>query len=873
MSFKYILTMIIPALLALSSSAADLPKMANDKAVTKGKLPNGMSYYIVANPSVKGMADFALVQKTGRMTSDTISALNLARETLGKLPYIAGGISPQKFFISNGVNPDRNGFVEVGKDYTIYRFSNLLLAQKGSLLDSAIVVMMGMTDRLAQMSDPECRKWYSAADNAIIISGDLDSKAVAQKLNLLSYITPASESLQRPAYEWVPTDSARFSVCRDSSAVFSEVRFSWTAPRVPDNFIGTIQPFIQKMYVAQLGEIAVMRIRKRFEQDAIPCASVSYRHYPSSEGAGDETFTISMVLEEGHMKDALAVVSETLSSLETSGAGTEELEIVRRRRIRTLGDRVTDPVKSNRSYVDLCIRSFLYGAPVASDSDILKVYTSRAVAPDTEQALFREVTDALLDPEKNLSVTCRTKEELTADQVSAIIDEAWSRGKELQAPAAITVSDTLYSISPSPKVSVKSPKKDPMSGGLVWTFSNGFKVVYRNMATSGKIYWSMGLNSGFGNIEDLERGEGAFVGDLLWQYRIAGMKGEDFRKFLELNDIEMSARVSLSATALSGTVQKEDVRLLLRVLTAVANEREPDPEAYAAYMRNENMRLKASAGTNEDRKVVIDSLMCPDYNYSSIKSSGKLTENLAEKADRFYDDCFSRMNNGVLVIVGDIDETELKKELLMRVGSFRTQKSAFYRPAVNYQPVSGWSTHIDAGNENSVYLALSVPMPLTAENKMASQIASNVLRNRISSALEDAGMYVGLHSNTRTSPQERFNVMIYIKEASEDGFAEQRTADPLEALRAVRSTLRDLETADISDAVVKAYKEWLKNDIAYRQKDPRYWTSAISMRYLEGKDFTTGYKAKIDAVTADKVRQILVSLNNASKVEYIITRK
>ena len=59
--------MIIPALLALSSSAADLPKMANDKAVTKGKLPNGMSYYIVANPSVKGMADFALVQKTGRI--------------------------------------------------------------------------------------------------------------------------------------------------------------------------------------------------------------------------------------------------------------------------------------------------------------------------------------------------------------------------------------------------------------------------------------------------------------------------------------------------------------------------------------------------------------------------------------------------------------------------------------------------------------------------------------------------------------------------------------------------------------------------------------------------------------------------------------
>ena len=37
-------------------------------------------------------------------------------------------------------------------------------------------------------------------------------------------------------------------------------------------------------------------------------------------------------------------------------------------------------------------------------------------------------------------------------------------------------------------------------------------------------------------------------------------------------------------------------------------------------------------------------------------------------------------------------------------------------------------------------------------------------------------------------------------------------------------------------------------------------------------DFTTDYKARVDAVTADKVKQILTSLNNASKVEYIIRK-
>ena len=115
--------------------------------------------------------------------------------------------------------------------------------------------------------------------------------------------------------------------------------------------------------------------------------------------------------------------------------------------------------------------------------------------------------------------------------------------------------------------------------------------------------------------------------------------------------------------------------------------------------------------------------------------------------------------------------------------------------------------------------------------------------------------------------------MISLKEAPEDGFAAGvEHTGALDALRILRSSLLSLEKTEVTDKVVKSYKEWLKNDITYRMKSPQYWLNAILMRQLEGKDFTTDYKARIDAVTADKVKQILTSLNNASKVEYI-TRK
>ena len=257
MRSKNIVISLIVLFIAALSNAADLPKLPLDPSVAKGVLPNGMSFYIVSNPTSKGMADFALVQRTGRMTSSDIQAVEVAKDVLADVPMIGYGISPQKFFSSNGVSPGPDGFVRVDDNSTIYRFSDVLLSQKASLLDSALVVMVGMADKLAKSQNES--KWYSTSDNAIIISGDVDSKSVISKLSILSYLTPVSSSQPRDEYAWVGKDKPSYEIRKTSSAL-SEVRVMWTAPRVPNKYVGTLQPYIQKMYMAQLGEIAVARI-------------------------------------------------------------------------------------------------------------------------------------------------------------------------------------------------------------------------------------------------------------------------------------------------------------------------------------------------------------------------------------------------------------------------------------------------------------------------------------------------------------------------------------------------------------------------------------------------------------------------------------
>jgi hypothetical protein len=45
------------------------------------------------------------------------------------------------------------------------------------------------------------------------------------------------------------------------------------------------------------------------------------------------------------------------------------------------------------------------------------------------------------------------------------------------------------------------------------------------------------------------------------------------------------------------------------------------------------------------------------------------------------------------------------------------------------------------------------------------------------------------------------------------------------------------------------------------------------MRYLDGKDYTTGLASKVDASSVEDIRKILRLIEKGSCIEYIINRK
>lgn len=866
--FRQIFALVPAILLPIIVPAQEVPVLAEDPAITRGILPNGMSYYIVSDKSVERTADFALVQKTGRKTvADSADcsgsrAVISAREALAELPHFGSRI-PQDFIMEHGAASGRSGFVSVSDDATVYRFNSVRLGDGRHVMDSALLMLLDVTDKMSSECLNPAARWYAPADQAVIISGDVNAAAVEEKLMVMSLMTAAREPLPRTAYEWHQHDTVSFSTSDKDGSGLVEISATWVSPRIPREYMHTVQPLVYDRSVEALGIVSRNRIMKLCRERDIPYAEVDYRHVSSSRTSGDDSFRVSLVVSDENSEPALEILAEVMASLDCHGAAVGEFLVAEAEYISALKS-----VKSDN--VDRCISSFLYNSSLASDKEILSYHQTRTL-PDTVRCrLFNGIASALLDGSQNLTVAC------PADSSTAVhvFDSVWSAVSDSPYSSRIYHDvELLPDTDVIPKVKLKSVKKEHVSGGEIWTFSNGFKVIYKKMNTGGVMYYTLALNGGYGSIKGLSKGEGAFMSDYPMLCCFSGMEAGRFMDILSVEGISLDTRVTLSNTLISGELPRNRMQLLMRALLSFANARTADEDSYAYYRKNEQLALKHARGSFVARMTAIDSTMCPDYRYSPYKSEAGLTASFPEKAEGFFATQSEKMNDGALVLVGDMEADELKKLLASYVGGFRTMESSARRPVVKYQPVSGWSTYTVKGDVNSIDVVMSARMPVTAGNYMAAAIASMILQRSLLEALDDAGMYVDLSYNCRIYPEERLNMLISVSQVPEDGFAAgMNVKDPISALSEVRAALSDLAHMDISDAEMNDCKRALKYAVSREMNDPLYWVNAITIRYLDGKDLSSGYAAKIDAVTPDKVREILSSLAAGSKVEYVTKR-
>ncbi|MGM9738327.1 MAG: hypothetical protein ACI3ZT_07955 [Candidatus Cryptobacteroides sp.] len=859
-----ILICLAAVLVPIIVPAAGLPTLPAAPQVKTGALDNGITYYLVTNPTEKGRADISLVQKGGYDDENAVtrgsSAVN-AMGSLASLPHFAA-YTPYKFLSRNCIWPGPDGYVSVSEDATVYRFSKLELSRSKEMVDS---VMLMIFDIIATQTYTYGGR-YVPQNQAIIISGDIDAAAVLNKMNMLSLlVTKGGKSPLVQKYEWAGTQTAGYRHVQDGDSGIVWLTAEYDSPRTPRANMPTVQPLVSQKFASEFGIILKKRLRNAMRAAGVPVADIAYSYLNSAEVPGDEKYRITVGTSPEYLDKAVRVLSSTLAGLDENGSVVEEYRDAQNELMMDLRRDFTGDVVDNSRYVDMCISSFLYGSTLASSKTRMDFFVTKNIQDDISVRLFNNFVFALLDKSRNLTLECRGDSSVVSE--AAVMDAFSSSWKPAgNAQYAISRSDTLKFKKNSSKVKLKLSAAEPLSGGQLWTFDNGMRVIYKSVPNTGTFRYMWLLKGGYSLVQGLKPGEGAYISDMLGLYDVSGMDCQSFADMLAANGIAMDCEVTISDMRIGGAAPSSRLQLLLRSLQSLANDRSINKGAYEYYRKCQEVRM---AG-HRPGEAVLDSLIFPDNLYSGYRRRVNLSDDFQKRTEKYFESEFSKMNDGILLLVGDFDEFELKKMLSRELGGFRTDKVSMLRSRVQPQVLSGKNTKIVDGQNARALMGFSAPVMFTSSSYMSSCIAAMALEDRLSRTLASYGWHGTFRWEFDSFPEERFSFYLDAAPSVRTGVSAALVpCDSVdEVMAGIRKSISAFASAGLDKSELAVYKASLSKLFDSRMAGPETVMSMLTMRYSSGKDLVTKYAEKINTVTAASVGEIVKALAGGRRGEY-----
>ena len=800
--------------------AQTLPSLPVDGKIQKGTLRCGVAYYMVKNDERKGFADFAVVRR-------------------GEAPDRTAAEGLETAFLSrNGIGPRPGGYFQDCDGSAVLHLDRVPVYDANAL-DSTLLVTFSQVAA-------------SRAPEAVIVSGDIDPVEIKKKLDIFSMMVPQHfvENSHGPDYVWEPSVMPSIVLRSEPLGDRGIVRVAYASPRTPQEQMNTAQALVMGILSREFRTIAVRRIERNLRDAGIPYGRLDFRYLNSTETGGDEEYAVEVQTDRDHLEAAMKIVSGTLAGLDGFGVPVEEFTDAKKVMMAEMLPRGSEPL-TNAKYVDRCVAHFLYGANLAPYSEETRLFARKNVADSTETRLFNQFATSLLGQLSNLTLEYRARLD-TLDEDNALFQYnlAYLYGSTFKESKDYSWQrDTAGLEVNCPKVKIRETKAEPVSGGSLWTFSNGMRVVYKQVPGRQNFHYSLLLGSGLSSVSGLTEGEGGYFGDMLSLFDAGGLSASDFRDHLAVNGIRMDAQVALTYTSIYGQAPSSKLPTLLKALLALANGRTVNRGEFDICLRNS----KWAQETVDNR---LYAMMYPGFSYSPKKYVTGLNPGTQAKAAQFYESLFSRMNDGMLILVGDVDEATVRKALLRYLGGFRTQRSAASRKSVRYQPRSGNVTHRETGAAPGVYVRLDTEYPLSGINYATAEVALETLRRNLVEALEGTGMSVEITTGFHTYPQERLWMFLACEGGSD--------------LDAVRRGIRKAAASTVSAKDLNAFKTMALAGIKQELTEPESVVTALVARYGIGKDLVTHYKESMDGVTAARVKEMLSALAVGSSAEIII---
>ena len=735
---KLTLTLIAMLALSITMLAQQAMPVPFDPNVRRGKLENGLTYYIRHNEKPAQRANFYIAQKVGSILEED-DQQGLAH-FLEHMAFNGTKNFPGKALLNymehNGVKFGENVNAWTSIEQTVYMLTNVPTTNM-NLVDSCILILhdwssfislegeeidkergvileemrqgQGAQMRIYEKMLPEIypnspyghrlpigtkevvsgfdhealrayyHKWYRPDLQGIIIVGDIDVNEVENHLKSIFEDIPAPVNpAERIRFQVADNAEPIVSICTDPEETTYDVSVFYKHDIVPFEERGDVQYWI-KGYIDQLVATMYNNRLEELTQKANPPFIYGGGYYSTFfiSDTKDAWMSAAVAKDKDGIDEALNAIVAENKRMQQYGFTASEFERAKADLMKRIENQYDERDKQETGRIFRPILNhFLTNEPLMGIENEYMLLSQILPALPVE-AINQYAAELIREDNIVITLTAPEKEGEVLPTKAELL-AMFNKAKEVEVePYVETVSNEPLIATLPVKGAIETKKHDDTFDATVLTLKNGVTVIYKPTTfKDDEVLMNAYSFGGYSVMDQSDPYTLQEINSLATLGGVGNFSAIDLPKVLAGKKASVHPQIGSLTEGMSGNCSARDLETMLQLTYLYFTSPRSDEEAFQSYItRTKAMVANAESDPNTAFR---DNLMFAMYdNHPLVKRMKAEDYDKVDyaKALKLYADRFKDANNFVFTFVGNIDPETFEPLVEQYIGSLKTKKN------------------------------------------------------------------------------------------------------------------------------------------------------------------------------------------------------
>ena len=927
------LTLTLLAMLALSATmfAQQAMPVPFDQNVRRGKLENGLTYYIRHNEKPAQRANFYIAQKVGSVLEEE-NQRGLAH-FLEHMAFNGLEHFPKKTMLDymerNGVKFGTNVNAWTSFEQTVYMLNNVPTTNPG-LVDSCLLVLHDWSsfisleddeiesergvilEEMRQGMDAQSRiynkvlpeiypnspygvpmpiigteevvanfdhqflrdyynKWYRPDLQGIIIIGDVDVNQIENRLKEMFADIPAPvDPAERVYFPVADNEETIVSIATDVEETTYDISVLYKHDIVPFEERGDVQYWI-KGYIDDLVSTMYNNRLEELTHKANPPFVYGGGYYGTFliSNTKDAWTTTAVAMDKDGIEKALNALIAENKRMQQFGFTESEFERAKADLMKRIENQYDERDKQETGRLFYPILShFLTNEPLMGIENEYMLLSQILPALPVE-AINQYAAELIREDNIVIMLTAPEKEgEVLPTKAELLVMFEKANKQEVEAYVETVSNEPLIATLPV-KGAIASKKHDDTFDATVLTLKNGVKVIYK--PTTFKDDEVMMTAYSFGGYSVMDQKDPYTLQEINSLATLGGVgnfSAIDLPKVLAGKKASVHPQISSFTEGMSGNCSARDLETMMQLTYLYFTSPRSDEEAFQSYLT----RTKAIVANAESDPMTAfrDNLMLAMYDdHPLIKRMRAEDYDKVDyaKALKLYADRFKDANNFVFTFVGNIDPETFEPMVEQYIGALKTKKNN-----------ETWTANAPALTDKDVNFHYTKAMEnpkVTCYMVYNGDMEFNRKNQMTMQALSDV-MDIVYTEKIREDEGGTYGVGVNgnLNNRPKESFmfliGFETNKEMFEKLIGIaKAELQNVANNGPRPEDLKKVKEFLIKKHSEDLENNRYWMNCIQTQDRDGYNPMANYEQIVNSITSDDVANMAKAVLNGYKKEVV----